>query len=80
MQLLKFKMCYGLPYVLVPWTGLDAAGDLWEELDNLTNCQVAKAAFKQATGHSLPHLAPPSPQLTCAAGKLSPIQQTGFTV
>ena len=36
-ELLKFKMSYGRPYVLVLWVGLDAAGDTREQLDNLTN-------------------------------------------
>ena len=53
-ELLKLKMRYGWPKVLVRWTGLDAAGDTWELLDNLTNCEVAIAAFEHATGHSLP--------------------------
>ena len=36
-ELLKFKMCYCRPCVLVivHWTGLDAAGDKWESLYNL---------------------------------------------
>ena len=45
-ELLKFKMRYGRPYVLVRWTGLDAAGDMWEPLDNLTNYEEAIAAFE----------------------------------
>jgi hypothetical protein len=38
-ELLKFKMRYGWPYVLMRWAGLDcdAAGDI----DNLTNCEPA---------------------------------------
>ena len=41
-ELLKFKMRYGRPCVLVPvpWAGLDAASDTWEPLDNLTNCEA----------------------------------------
>ena len=69
-ELLKFKMRYGLPYVLVRWTGLDAAGDTWEPLDNLTNCEAAIAAFEQATGRSLPRPLPPPLPLACAAGRL----------
>ena len=37
----------GRPYVLglrVRWTGLDAAGDRWDPLDNLTKCEAAIAA------------------------------------
>ena len=60
-ELLKFKMRYGRPYVLVRWAGLDAAGDTWEPLDNLTNCEAAIAAFERATGRSLPRPAPPPP-------------------
>ena len=44
-ELLKSKMRYGRPYILVRWTGLDAAGDIWEPLDNLSNCEDAIAAF-----------------------------------
>ena len=32
-ELLKFKMRYGRPYVLVRWAGLDTAGDTWEPLE-----------------------------------------------
>ena len=77
-ELLKFKMRYGRPYVLVRWTGLDAAGDTWEPLDNLTNCEDAIAAFEQATGRSLPRPAPPPPTGTAVAPP--PIPPTGFTV
>jgi hypothetical protein len=38
-ELLKFKMLYGRPHVLVRWAGCDASGDMWEPLDNLTNCE-----------------------------------------
>ena len=38
-ELLKFKMRWGRPYVLVCWVGHDASGDTWEPLDNLTNCE-----------------------------------------
>ncbi len=41
-------MLCGLPYALVRWTGLDAAGDTWEPLDNLTNCEAAITAYDQA--------------------------------
>jgi hypothetical protein len=37
-ELLKFKMRYCLPHVLVLWTCSDAAGYKWEQLENLTNC------------------------------------------
>ena len=37
-------------YVLVRWTGLDAAGNRRGPLDNLTKCEAASAAFEQATG------------------------------
>ena len=74
----KFKMRYGRPYVLIGWTGLDAAGHTWEPLDNLTNCEpeAAIAAFEQATGRSLPRPAP----LFGPAGPPPPIPTTGFTV
>ena len=38
------------PYVLVHFTGFDAAGDTQEPLDKLTDrdCEVTIAAFKQA--------------------------------
>ena len=77
-ELLKIKMRYGRPYVLVSWTGLDAAGDTREPLDNLTNCEDAIAAFVQATGRSLPRPEPPPPTGTAVAPP--PIQPTGFTV
>ena len=44
--------------MLVLWTGLDAAGDTWEQLNNLTNCceamiMMITGAFEQATVHLL---------------------------
>ena len=75
-------MCYGWQYVRVLWTSLDAAGDTWEPLDNLTNCKDTIAAFEQATGPSLPRPAPPPPNPapinTAVAPPLFP--PTGFTV
>ena len=71
-------MRYGPPYVLVRWTVLDAAGDTWEPLDSLTNCEDAIAAFEQATGRSLPRPAPPPPTGTAVAPP--PIPPAGFTV
>ena len=76
-ELLKFKMRYGRPYVLVRWTGLDAAGDTCEPLDNLTSCEDAIAAFEQATGRSLPRPAPPPPTGTAVAPPPTP--PTGFS-
>ena len=77
-ELLKFKMRWGRPYVLVRWAGLDASGDTWEQLDNLTNCEDAIAAFERATGSSLPRPAPPPP--AAAAGAPHPIPPAGFTI
>ena len=71
-------MHYVRPYVLVRWIGLDAAGDTWQPLDNLTNCKDAIAAFDQATCRSLPRPAPPQPTGTAFAPP--PISLTGFTV
>ena len=45
-ELVKFKMRYCRPYVLVHWAGFDAAGDTWEPLDNLTKLEAAIAAFR----------------------------------
>ena len=79
-ELLKFKMRYGRPYVLVRWAGCDASGDTWEPLDNLTtsNCAQAIAAFEQAIGRSLPRPALAPPVLPGAAP--SPIAPSGFTM
>ena len=77
-ELLKFKMRYGRPYVLVRWAGRDASGDTWEPLDNLTNCAEAIAAFEQATGRSLPRPALAPPALPGAAP--APIAPAGFSV
>ena len=78
-ELLKFKMRFGRPYVLVRWAGLDAAGDTWEPLDNLTNCEAAITAFEQATGRTLPRPAPPPPGAG-AAGAPAPIPPAGYLV
>jgi hypothetical protein len=55
-ELLRLRMRYCRPDVLVRWAGSDASGDTWEQLDNLTSCAEAIAAFEQATGRSLPRL------------------------
>ena len=77
-ELLKFKMRYGRPYVLVRWAGCDASGDTWEPLDNLTNCEEAIAAFEQTIGRTRPRpaLAPPARPGAAPA----PIAPAGFTV
>ena len=53
-ELLKFKMRWGRPCVLVRLAGCDASRDTWEPLDNLTNCEEAIAAFERASGCALP--------------------------
>ncbi len=65
-DILKFSMRAGRPHVLVRWTGLDASGDTWEPLENLTNCEDAIRAFEQARGLALPRAPPPPPsKFTC---------------
>ena len=49
-ELLKFKMRWGRPYVLVRWAGHDASGDAWEPLDNLTICEEAVETKRHYTG------------------------------
>ena len=73
-------MLCGRPCVLVRWFGLDAAGDTWEPLDNLTDCEAAIAAFEQAAGRFLLRPAQPSPPLAAASGEPPPIPPAGFTV
>ena len=73
-QLLKFKMLWGLPYVLVRWAGCDASRDTWEPLDNLTNCEAAIAAVERASGRPLPRPAPPPPAVAAPL----PIPAAGF--
>ena len=65
-------------YVRMLWTGLDAAGNTWKPLDNMTNCEDDIAAFEQATDRSLPGPAPPPSTGTAIAPP--PILPTGFTV
>jgi hypothetical protein len=87
-ELLKFKMRYGRPHVLVQWTGRDASGDTWEPLENLTNCEDTIAAFERASGRTLPQLAPrpplavgpPPPPPTPPRLKRHPLTPAGFTV
>jgi hypothetical protein len=79
-ELLKFKMRYGRPHVLVQWTGRDALGNTWEPLQNLTNCEDAITAFERATGRTLPR---PASRPPLAAGTASPhplLPPAGFTV
>jgi hypothetical protein len=77
-ELLKFKMRYGRPHVLVQWTGRDASGDTWEPLENLTTCEDTIAAFERASGRTLPQLAPRPPLAVGPAP--SPLTPAGFTV
>ena len=77
-ELLKFKMRYGRPHVLVRWAGCNASGDTWEPLDNLTNCEGAISAFERATGRTLPR-PPPAPPGRAAAVPV-PLAPVGFAV
>ena len=76
-EILKFRMRYGRPHVLVRWAGRDASGDTWEPLERLPPCEAALITFEQATGRALPRPAPPPP---AAAAPPPPIPPTGFTV
>ena len=58
-ELLKFKLRYCRPYLLVRWAGRDASGDTREPLDSLKDCAEAISAFERATGRML------SPQPCC---------------
>ncbi len=75
-ELLKFKMRYGRPHVLVRWAGRDALGDTWEPLNNLTYCQEAISAFELATGLTLPR-PPPAPPGRAAASP-APLAPVSF--
>jgi hypothetical protein len=77
-ELLRLKMRYGRPYVLVRWAGRDASGDTWEPLDNLTNCEEAISAFERATGRTLPR-PPPAPPGGAAVVPV-PLAPVGFAV
>ena len=65
--------------MLVRGAGRDASGDMWEPLDNLTNCEEAIVAFERATGRSLPRPPPPPPAAAPSAPP-SPIPPAGFIV
>jgi hypothetical protein len=77
--ILKFSMRAGRPHVLVRWTGLDASGDTWEPLENLTNCEDAIRAFEQARGLVLPRAPPPPPSHACG-GVAPPLPPAGYSV
>ena len=34
--------------IVIRWAGLDASGNMWEPLDNLTNCDKAIRDFRRA--------------------------------
>ena len=74
-ELLKFKMRYGRPYVLVRWAGLDAAGDTWEPLDNLKQ-PSPPSSWRLA---ALPRPVPPPPS-AAADGAPAPLPPTGYAV
>jgi hypothetical protein len=70
--ILKFSVCAGRPHVRLVlwtrqnvWTGLDASGDTWEPLKNLTKCDDASRAFEQARELVLPRAPPPPPSQAC---------------
>ena len=80
-ELLKFKMFNGRPYVLVRWTGLDAAGDTWapgavRQPDQLRG----RHCGLRAGDRSLPSPGPAPPPPTGTAVAPPPIPPTGFTV
>ena len=79
--ILKFSMRASCPNALARWTGLDASGDTWEPLENLTNCEDAQAirAFEQARGLVLPCAPPPPPSHACG-GVAPPLPPTGYSV
>ncbi len=77
-ELLKFKMSYAPPHVLVSWAGCDASGDTWEPLDNLTNFEEAISTFERATGRTLPRPPPALPGR--AAASPAPLAPVGFAV
>ncbi len=77
--ILKFSMRAGRPHVLVRWTGLDASGDTWEPLENLTNCEDAIRAFEQARRLVLPRAPPPPPSHACG-GVAPPLPPAGYSV
>ena len=66
--------------MLVRWTGLDTAGDTWEPLDNLTNCEAAIAAFEQATGRPLPRLAPPPTSAATGQAAVTEVHSHGMFI
>ena len=75
--------------MLVRWTGLDTAGDTWEPLDNLTNCEAAIAAFEQATGRAQlvalhgaadPRLAPPPTSAATGQAAVTEVHSHGMFI
>ena len=75
-ELLKFKMRYSRPYVLLRcWCAGQAAGDTWEPLDNLTNCEAAITESPPSSRRpaTVPRPTPPQPPLAGAAGAPPPI-------
>ena len=66
-ELLKFKMRWGQPYILVRWSGCDASRDIWEPL-------VRRRTTLPTVRRPLPHssgLGPPIAS-TCPAGCCRP--------
>ena len=77
--ILQFRLRAGRPQVLVrcQWAGLDASGESWEPLENLTNCEEAIAAFERSRGVKLPRR-PPAPPLAVVGGVPPPLPPTGY--
>ena len=69
-------MRHGRLYLLVRWMGLDAAGEIQEPLDNLTNNEAAIAAFEEVRAGDRP-IAPPSGPAYAAS---APHPPAGYTV
>ena len=77
--ILKFAVRAGRPQVLIRWAGLDASGDTWEPLENLTNCEEAIRDFERARGVVLPRVPPPPPSQACG-GRAPPLPPPGYSV
>ena len=77
-RILKFRMRFGRPHLLVRWAGEDASGDTWEPVENLTHCDDAIRDFERTAGLTIPRPLPPPPALPACPP--SPAPPTGFTV
>ena len=79
-ELFKFKMRWGLPYILVRWAGCDASRDTWGTTSPTVRRPLQLSSGRRAAlCHALPRFRRLLPALQQLAAPL-PIPPAGYTI